>query len=129
MITRGLITDFLISAVLLYVAMFFIPYASITILGALLAAALLTAGNIFVRPMLNNMFGSVNTGAFVGVSFIINTILILATAMLLDSFVLGRGMISSIIMAGVVGFAISFLEGVTENLLGRKSSLKELEGK
>lgn len=128
MITRGLIVDFLISAVLLYIATLVVPFASISIVGALIAAALLTAGNIFVRPMLNNMFGSVNTGAFVGVSFIINTILILGTAWILPQFDLGGGILSGIIMAGVLGFVISFFEGIAENLLGRKSSLKELEG-
>jgi len=127
MVTRGLLIDFLISAVVLFVSAKLFPFASISILGALLGAALLTAGNIFVRPMLNNMFGSVNTGAFVGVSFIINTILIVVTAWLLSSFDLRGGLIMNFVWGGILGIVISFFAGVAENLLGRKSSLKELE--
>lgn len=118
-ITRGLITDILSSAVILYIAGLILPAISVTIPGVLIAAVVLAAANVFVRPTVANMAGSLKNISFPLFAFFVNGLMLLLTAWLIPGFGIAGGLFG-IVWAMLLSVGITFLEGAAEAVLGKE---------
>lgn len=118
LITRGFVTDILSSALVLYVAGAILPAVQVTVIGVLIASAVLAAANIFVRPVVANMAGGLKSYSFPLFAFFVNGVMLLLTAWLVPGFGIS-GAIFGIVWAMLLSVAITFIEGAAEAVLGK----------
>lgn len=119
-VTRGLITDVLTTAIILYIAGAVLPFVSVTIGGVLIAGAVLAAANAFVRPTVSKMAGPMKNYSFPLFAFFVNGIMLLLTAWVVPGFGLSGGILFGILSAMGLSVAITFIEGAAEALLGKE---------
>lgn len=79
----------LIAALSILIAAYIVPGVSITLVGALIAAVVLGALNLFIRPMLFVLTLPINLLTLGLFSFVINALLVLLTSYLVPGFSIG----------------------------------------
>lgn len=79
----------IISAIVVAVASALVPSVEVTLIGALLAAAVLAALSLFIKPILTLLTLPINIITLGLFSFVINAVLVLIAAAIVPGFAVG----------------------------------------